>query len=373
VLVTAFGTSTLYAYWGFAFIGHLLNDVYGDYCYVHCSTRDELRAGWQGRAGRAAFVTSDRPDPDLAALLLEFDFPVIAFIDSPEDQIDTAIRTRDPAHDQSCRFSTQLLSSLEPVLMSPKTRVFGPEWYERPLSEMARELSHIILEDSDEDQIARIVAKAIPDVSGGPQPTVWQAVQHKYPKALTPLQGFREERPAHQQLIRAVSDAYRPILEGRRLTDIEWPKELFYFSSEGCAPPSEIELMGKARHLVWGPYLYLPLGFWRAHVQFEIAENLSGNQIEADVLVGGTVAEVKRGDLPVLGAYEFFVDFEVKNIAEPIEVRMKILTGAIEGRFGLRKVTVVRREPDSQESLPPSDSDQVRKLTNAGTATREQV
>ena len=43
MLVTAIGTHTPYAYWGFAFIGHILNEHFGENHRIHCLTTDELR------------------------------------------------------------------------------------------------------------------------------------------------------------------------------------------------------------------------------------------------------------------------------------------------------------------------------------------
>jgi hypothetical protein len=233
------------------------------------------------------------------------------------------------------------------------------------LSEMAREIVRILFKEDDEGMVERIVGRAVPEWSSEQPPTVWQAVHHRFPMAMPPFAGFNEQRPVHQRMIRAVADNYRPIFEGRALASLEWPKDLFYFASEGCVSPDDIELLGTARRLVWGPYMFLPLGYWRAQIEFEVIENLSGNKIEVDVMVGSEVAALKKGNLPAVGVYQFSMDFEVKELGGSIQVRILMLKGAIEGRFSLRRVTLLRREKNATDYALGAETHPEPKLIGA--------
>jgi hypothetical protein len=69
MLVSAFGTSTIFGYWGFSILGHTLDALYGAHHRIHCLSLGELRDGWSAREGRPVLVTSDLPDSNLAKFL----------------------------------------------------------------------------------------------------------------------------------------------------------------------------------------------------------------------------------------------------------------------------------------------------------------
>src|ERR1700710_1521089 len=83
-----------------------------------------------------------------------------------------------------------------------------------------------------------------------------------------------------------------------------------------------VDLLGPARLLIWGPYLHLPKGRWRASMEFEVVGNLSPNQVIADVLVGGEFAGIGTFDLPERGVFAWSLAFVVADVEKAIEVRL---------------------------------------------------
>ena len=49
-----------------------------------------------------------------------------------------------------------------------------------------------------------------------------------------------------------------------------WPRELFFHGDRDHPCPETIDLTGLARIVVFGPFIVLPPGHWRAAVEFEL-------------------------------------------------------------------------------------------------------
>ena len=88
-----------------------------------------------------------------------------------------------------------------------------------------------------------------------------------------------------------------------------------------------------------------------ATIDFKVADNLSGNIIISEIASSAVLhndelsqIELARGEfgLPISGCFTFEQAFEVASPLESLQIRFSTKEGAIEGSFGLRKVTVSR-------------------------------
>ena len=111
-------------------------------------------------------------------------------------------------------------------------------------------------------------------------------------------------------------------------------------------PAEWIDLTGPARILFYGPYFHLPVGAWGANISFAVDKNLSGNMLFAEVISGSKVIVTSTFPLPKTGAFEFTIPFEVTEPRDPVQIRMTILEGAIEGLLSLKDVTIFRMDSD---------------------------
>ena len=340
MLVSAFATSTPFGYWGFSILGHVLDALYGAHHRIHCLNLGELREGWRARGDRPPLVTSDLPDSTLAKFLLSSGFPSVAFIDEPEDAILAATVFRGMSPRQAIRFSTRCFSSLNEVLLARDLHLIRGDRYYSTVTSVIEELLDIIVGSADPAVVAQVLERVAPDVSTSPLLTVGELILRQAPEAWPPGRKLSEKPPEDQRLIMAVADAYRPIFNRRDLDLLHWPREMFLFSRDFDAEYKAIELLGGARYIVYGPYLCLPRGAWRATVKFEVIENRSGNEMEADVAIGAEVVSRGRFALSAFGVYKFSLDFVVENQNLPIEIRLQILKGAIEGDFNLLNILV---------------------------------
>ena len=151
-------------------------------------------------------------------------------------------------------------------------------------------------------------------------------------------------------LIVNVLDPFYSVKETTPLRKVTWPPSLF-FCAENDPFKGPCSLIGPARIIIHGPYLHLPPGGWVATIDFEVADNLSGNIIISEIASSAVMnneelsqKELARGEfgLPAYGRFTFEQAFEVASPLESLQIRFSTKEGAIEGSFGLRKVTVSR-------------------------------
>ncbi|MGO9418194.1 hypothetical protein [Roseiarcus sp.] len=62
-------------------------------------------------------------------------------------------------------------------------------------------------------------------------------------------------------------------------------------------------------------------------------------------MVAGSVLAILKAKLPPQGVYGCEIEFEIRNPSDPVEIRLQLLTGAIEGLLMLRSVHLRRITP----------------------------
>ena len=77
------------------------------------------------------------------------------------------------------------------------------------------------------------------------------------------------------------------------------------------------------------------------NVAIETEECYSDNTMGADIYSEGILTAI-TAKLPIRGRHGFSLDFDVTNPLAPVEIRMQVLTGCIEGRLELADVRLER-------------------------------
>ena len=103
------------------------------------------------------------------------------------------------------------------------------------------------------------------------------------------------------------------------------------------------DMTGPSRFLTYGPYFCLPCGRWAAEWQFTVQENHSGNVLILDIATGTSVVPF-TAKLPSQGVFSAEFEFPVEDARTPIEVRVALGEGAIEGRLAIGPVRLRRLE-----------------------------
>jgi hypothetical protein len=150
---------------------------------------------------------------------------------------------------------------------------------------------------------------------------------------------------SQRELVAGAVDPYLALFAGSDLDPLTWERDLFYMNEEPPAetdPPASrpIDITGRPRYLLYGPYITLPPGSWSATV----ALGFSAEAAELSYLV-----EVCAGTETVLAAatlqpgpqrvVETSLNF---SLAMPDMVEIRILNerAAFDGRLALGHVTL---------------------------------
>ncbi len=342
MLISAFGAPTPYCNWAMSILEHVLDTIYGSHYRIHCDTVAELREAWRDRNGRPVLVTSNMPDRELSDFLVASGFPCLAFVDDPVSTI--VAPCEDVGFHDGVRLAVSHIAVLHHCLAAKQVRCLGSDFRDASLPAFIVEILILVTGEADSDTVIKIALALAPDA---PTSTVEHLVRQHSGRDISLVQALEARPPNEQALARALADAYAPLLARQPLTFLEWPLELFTILGSGLV----VDLVGKGRCVIWGPYLYLPAGRWRATVECEVVDNISGNEIEADICIALEVSANGRAYLPALGLFAFSLEFDVVDPSRRIELRLHLLKGAIEGRLGLRRVTVERVDASKTKTV----------------------
>lgn len=117
-------------------------------------------------------------------------------------------------------------------------------------------------------------------------------------------------------------------------TTVTWSERLFTYDKNSCvedAPLGVLDVTGRPRTLLYGPYLALPPGRWKANVRFAIDNDAAGRELRFDWGLGGDF--VSHTELPGTGGvYEVEVHHTVDEVG-PWQFRVLLMEGAFDGRL----------------------------------------
>ena len=115
-----------------------------------------------------------------------------------------------------------------------------------------------------------------------------------------------------------------------------------------AAPPylpatDPLNLLGPARCLTIGPYLYLPSGDWKGVLTFTSSSNRSTNTIGFDVTADEEIKLEENFEISVDGKFSIELHFRISDPYYPFEFRTHLRRGAIDGELRLHSLALERR------------------------------
>jgi hypothetical protein len=336
-LLVGFGAETSYGKIAFLILKHVMDGIYGSHRHLHCSTLSQLHQHWSGPKGKPVLITTDGPDIGLSLLLTTSHIPIIGFFDDPRDAVIESMTFDGFTVDDAIRICTKRFCCLAAFAGSDDVHIFDPPNRRGSLLELVESICVAVTAETNASLAARVVERLGAEYGVSTDDTVAQSVRR-----LRAGDGPRRHfTAAEESLIEWFAHNYGPVQFGLDQT-IEWPRRLFSVGLNGETGETTVDLIGSARYIFWGPYLHLPFGTWRASIQFEVAENFSGNEIEADIWLPDSQTEIARRmtKLPVQGHFQFTLDFLNAEPQQRLEIRIRLLKGAIEGQMTLRRVTL---------------------------------
>jgi hypothetical protein len=343
MLLSVFGTPSALMYGGLNLVRNLVELGIGAHKLVNANSTVDLRKTFAelalGQDARAVFY-SDLPDADLCALFIKARAPMVVFMDGFDDVVAYVSKSRSMSVPESIRLASRSLCALEPLLRSDMVLKFNPRAYRSPLKDLVLALVAFFELALLGEKVDQIVSSLIGE--GNAQARLSDYLYRTFPDAGPPGTAIHKLPPDDRRLVGQLGTAYSAIAAGHSFDRMDWPIGMYMSSDHPNAPfPGRIEMLGPARFLAYGPYLHLTAGQWQAKIVFEIAENLSGNQLYVDVYAG-EILSVITTPLPVHGTYTFTIGFEIANPLEPVQLRFQTLSGAIEGVFTLVSTSLER-------------------------------
>jgi hypothetical protein len=119
---------------------------------------------------------------------------------------------------------------------------------------------------------------------------------------------------------------------------VVWPRDCLYWGDQPGLPlPRVLELTGPARVLVYGPYYVLPVGTWRIRVTLAVSASACKTPLALELHGAAELARFQFSvDQP--GLFVASMVITIRSAREPLECRLTVLRGAIEGQLGLDRI-----------------------------------
>jgi hypothetical protein len=149
---------------------------------------------------------------------------------------------------------------------------------------------------------------------------------------------------AEKTLVNGALGAYLDYFTGGDLTGITWERELFFVGDQPNEQATRpIDVTGRARCLIYGPYIMLPPGSWSISILLGFSKEAAEIGYVAEVVAGTHLSRVNlqpEGD----GVFEANLTISIEaSMDHPVEVRLFSERAGFDGRLALGQVTLRRQ------------------------------
>jgi hypothetical protein len=152
-------------------------------------------------------------------------------------------------------------------------------------------------------------------------------------------------------LINGALAGYAEYFHGESLGDLVWAPNLFIVGDTHQRLKSPIDITGRGRCLIYGPYIRLPAGRWTADVTMACVQLGGSMDFIVDVATNIKLTEILINVVDQ-GEVQTSLPFVLDPANESaVEVRLSINRAAFEGRLALGAVTLRRHQASGTELL----------------------
>ena len=340
MIVALFGTPSPLTYLAINMLRAIVQVTCGEHDMIGVNNIADLRAAWPKRDPQrpAVVVASDMPRPDFIDFMLGAKAPMILCLERVEGIVAFMMSCRQIDRASAQRIATQSLSSLEGLAANTPPAVLKMGVFPATLAQTLSDLIRFCNEDGGAEAVESAL-RYLGFAGRGDMPFsefLNEARQSLFPS----LKG--ESDLDRWDTDRRLASHYNEIAAGRRLMQTYWPAGcLLQADTRGISAEGDMELEGRARFLSHGPYFHLPAGFWGVEVAIEVSQSHSQNRVGFDVFAGAVVAACAT-TLPSEGRLACDMAFHVSDPTAPVEIRVQLLSGAIEGKLRIEGVTLRR-------------------------------
>ncbi|GAC1043662.1 hypothetical protein [Rhizobium sp. No.120] len=345
-ILFAFGMPGVMSSWGVAAVHALAREAFGDYAVITTDTVEDLKQHVLARSGAHAVLVSQFPEARLSELILRVNVPFLLFLEDPLDAVSYLARATGQRDIGLVRAVSASLACLEPLADASGALVLrrGDVDQKGSIDLLLKTIDRHFSTDLKLEQIANALLHVGMSPSGQPPqkaPRLEEAAAAVIAGYLTPQEAVPEVSEALRETAKKV---LHPLEFDRRKASntVFWPQEAFLSGdSLGQALDDLVDLTGGARCLIYGPYLHLPTGRWNAKFLFDVDEDCRGQIFTLEVHAAellGSLRVCPQGT----GSFEAAVPIDVVDPRAPIEIRLMMDSGAIEGRLSAWSVEWLR-------------------------------
>ena len=163
---------------------------------------------------------------------------------------------------------------------------------------------------------------------------------------------------SEREIANGALDGYIDHFAGKGLGKISWPREFFVVGDDPQRPATQpIDITGRVRNLLFGPYIVLPPGTWTAAVVLGFSREAAEMSYGLEFIAGPRCVSLCRTTIQPHGdrVFEATVSFMIDETTDqPISLRISNERAAFEGRLVLGSVTLTlqaHRRPEIPHEL----------------------
>ncbi|MDH7794324.1 MULTISPECIES: hypothetical protein [unclassified Beijerinckia] len=310
--------------------------------HIHAVEVGQLRDAWKNipqEKRTSMLLYSDAPQASMIKLLIDSDIPIVLSNDNFEEIFAFDMLNGSKEFMIALRLATYTVVQWS-QLIHARNFFIGPDRYDAPITELAEEIMRFFNIRQDAQQWERLQTRLGNDKSK----TLRDFIAAEFPQWQSTA-GFIETLSDEDRLaLESVAKGYDPLTKRHPMEAVNWTRRCF---QDGDASDRQLTgpktLNGPARILFFGPHAHLPPGRWDCEIQIELNDCRTDTMAMVDVFDGEILGAVSLR-LPRRGTYAIDVSFEVTRTHAPLEFRMQLLKGAIEGELLLLGVKVKRAE-----------------------------
>jgi hypothetical protein len=168
------------------------------------------------------------------------------------------------------------------------------------------------------------------------------------PDHATDLGWWDRLRDDERRLAEGAIAPFASHLAGGNLPPLIWEPELFFLGETGAERAAgTVDITGRARCLLHGPYVTVPPGAWSLTLRLRLSREAADHEFQVEVVADSQLASGtlrREGEGPV----EAHLAFEVDGLADhPLSIRLSTQRAAFDGAVTLINATLVRAALDS--------------------------
>jgi hypothetical protein len=321
MVLFSIGVTGRFRDWCEAVIARIAERALGPVTTIRPNNPEELTTALLNGDGGHLLVSPGQPGAWLHRLLLATGKPVVVALDDPRKTASEMMRRHELGLAATVRQVGSGCAALTAWIALPGALVLQAERdWPRPaetLSAIARHLG-LACAPGDIEAIVADLAAVGPAPDGAPAAS-----------------DFDHLGEANLGVVNGALAPYLNLFQGAPLGPISWARDLFMM--DGHTPATQIvDITGRVRALIYGPYIKLPPGHWSAEMMLGFSRETRDMNFVVDILMGGSqvaatnIRPAREGVFPVRLSFvieegnDHEVEFRVVNERAAFDGRIAI-------------------------------------------------